>query len=189
MRTLYTTLILFFALSYPLSGQDFQSNVLPNQVFDAITFNGYTIEQLRLTQGDADAVTNLLGSPTHINDGLYSIGFEYGQNGFSFRRPQQTSLGFVPGYISVVFINNHHWPMVIQGAEVRVGMSVAELEELLIGAGVVQELKRGYNIMHDNSIVRFVTILRGNEQSDTIISIRLDPDSLIITEIRYWINA
>ena len=79
--------------------------------------------------------------------------------------------------------------MVIQGAEVRVGMSVAELEELLIGAGVVQELKRGYNIMDDNRIIRWVDFVRGNEQSDTIISIRLDPDSLIITEIRYWINA
>lgn len=112
--------------------------------------------------------------------------FTFGQNIISYSYAEQTKdHGTIPGKANGISIRDTNWDMQIQGVQLRVGMHHSEVEELLIGNGVLFDV----NLAQTNSTGRGPRVhnsITCDNQQDGFISISLNPNSLVITEIRFW---
>lgn len=116
-------------------------NHVTKSVFDAITFNGVTIEQIEQTQGEASLVSSLLGTSSQTST-HFSSSFFFGANSISFRLSSKTmNLGVTPAYVTGLEIQDTSWAMNIQGVDIRVGMHFNEVEELLVGNNIFKRFK------------------------------------------------
>lgn len=164
------TLILFIGTSCAI-GQN-RTNNISCQEYQAITFNGHTIEELNATNGDPEAVKQLMGSPTNVDKdvGSRSRSFTYGSNRISFN--------YEFDYVSGIRIKNNQWPVNIKGHTVKVGDSVAELKQAFGSDLVVVDSQYS-----SNKYVFFGCENTGSEG----VNIKLDPDTNIIIEISYMV--
>jgi hypothetical protein len=156
-------------------------------VFDAITFNGVTIEQIEQTQGELSAVSSLLGTPTstNIHTDFMQIVYYYNNNYFSYTTAYNTMDGVTLGSIGNLEIQDTSWAMNIQGVDIRVGMHFNEVEELLVGNNILSELKLAQSNLQSRGLEKFVSINYADSEH-AFVHINFNPITMKISSILYW---
>jgi len=149
-----------------------RTNNISCQEYQAINFNGHTIDELNATNGVSEPVKQFMGTPTNVDKdiGSRSRSFTYGSNRISFN--------YEFDYVSGIRIKNNQWPVNIKGHTVKVGDSVAELKQAYGSDLIVVGSKYS-----SNKYVFFGCENTGSEG----VNIKLDPDSNRIIEISYTV--
>jgi hypothetical protein len=82
----FKTIFIFTTLFLGTVQAQNNTNHISCEEYHAITFNGKTIEQINATEGDPQQLQQLFGSYSSVEqyEGVGSIRFNYGANGFTF---------------------------------------------------------------------------------------------------------
>ena len=171
IKVIFTAI--FFILTASMLQAQNNTNHLTCDDYEAITFNGKTIEQINATNADPQNVQQLLGNYSSVNElgENRSRTLYYGENRIGFTYDVQT-------YVTRITITNDQWPVVIQGNTVKVGDTVASLkqafgDDLIIG---------------QSQYVSYSFVAFGCSEKDTGINLKIDPDTNSVTEIVYFVS-
>jgi hypothetical protein len=152
-------------------------NMLPCDDYEAITFNGKTIEQINATEGDPQQLQQLFGSYSSVDqDGaVLSRTFHYGDNSIHF----SYKMGYTNGHIRNLEIVNNQWSVVISGNNIKKGDSKAYLHQHFGTDLIIAETP-----YFSTDIVSFNC--QGNSADG--VHIHVNPSTNKIVKIKYWTN-
>jgi len=147
--------------------------MLPCDDYEAITFNGKTVQHLNATNAEPQNVQQLLGNYSSIDKHgeNRSRTFNYGENRISFTYDVQT-------YVTRFTLTNGQWPVVIQGNTVKIGDTVNSLKQSFGNDLIIGE----------SQYVSYSFVAFGCNEKDTGVNLKIDPNTNTITEIVYFVS-
>jgi len=173
-------LIILFILSLPITiFAQLEANMLSCESFFGIEFNGASIQQLNETHGDQHQIQQLLGDADDIQEivGPETTVFQFGSNRLSYSS--------LHNEISAFIINDANWSINIADVSIEVGMSLQQLEHVLGYGNVFDDL-----VVHDvnsqNDPVKLI-LIACNDYGVESFQIEINPNSLLITKISYYV--
>lgn len=106
----------------PIETQPRGKNMISCSDYDAIHYNGYTVDQINETNGRDTAIQRLWGDYTSFseNSGARSRLFYYGNNFVGFNYEHE--------YLTGVIIKEDSWHIEVMNKELRVGDSFIEMQ-------------------------------------------------------------
>ncbi|MGM0587839.1 MAG: hypothetical protein ACQETE_05470 [Bacteroidota bacterium] len=151
-------------------------NYITEAQYHAVTFNGITISQLNATNGQSQALQQLLGNTSSVKDGQFTKTFIWGSNKIHFRYDKEDT----NGKITRLEIKGSSWPVTIKGYSVRVGDSETSLQ---------QKFGQDLKILHSKigDPVKFVAFNYPNHDYSGI-SINISPFTNDIVKIIYFVS-
>jgi len=149
-------------------------NTIPCDDYEAITFNGKTIEQLNATNAEPQDVQQLLGNYSSVDElgENRSRAFNYGDNRIGFTYDVQT-------FVTRITITNDQWPVVIQGNTVKVGDTVASLKQAFGSDLIIAESQ-----YRPRTFIAF-----GCSEKDEGVDLEIDPGTNLVAEIVYFVST
>ncbi|TVR30322.1 MAG: hypothetical protein EA390_08390 [Balneolaceae bacterium] len=148
-------------------------NMIPCDDYEAITFNGETIDQLNATNAEPQDVQQLLGNYSSVDElgENRSRAFNYGDNRIGFTYDVQT-------FVTRITITNDQWPVVIQGNTVKVGDTVASLKQAFGSDLIIAESQ-----YRPRTFIAF-----GCSDKDEGVDLEIDPETNLVAEIVYFVS-
>ncbi|MCC5914639.1 MAG: hypothetical protein JJU46_09720 [Balneolaceae bacterium] len=148
-------------------------NMLSCNDYEVITFNDKTIEQINATNAEHENLQYLFGNYSSVDElgENRSRAFNYGDNRIGFTYDVQT-------LVTRITIVNDEWSVVIQDNSIKVGDSLASLEE-----SFGDEL-----IIGESQYVSYSFVAFGCPGKDTGINLELDPITNTVRKIVYFVS-
>lgn len=157
--------------SNPLKTQPRGKNLISSNAYQAIAYNGFTVNQINNVSG---SYNQLWGSPRSIeNSASWSTSYTYGENRISYN----TEFDYTQG----ITILDDQWLIKVLGKEIRVGDSFSELK---------QKFGSDLKIIYKPAISsRYVVSFdcSGNDYDGLLIY--FNPITHEVVEIKYFVNT
>ena len=147
-------------------------NMISCEAYEAIKYNGYTIDQINATEGDSTLIKQMWGdySSLEVVDIVEIYMYKYGTNGFSFRDSRFTGMT----------IRESSWPITVLGKSIRIGDSFTKLQ---------QKFDECLKLLRPPVISVNYSISFGCPGSDYDgLLIYFDSNTDEVTEISYFVN-
>jgi len=148
------------------------TNMISCEAYEAIKYNGYTIDQINATKGDSVQIKQMWGNYSSLDvvDIVEIYSYKYGSTGFSFRDSTFTGMT----------IRESSWPITVLGKSIRVGESFTELQ---------QKFDESLKLLRPPVISTNYSISFGCPGSDYDgLLIYFDSNNDEVTEISYFVN-
>ncbi|PKD43308.1 hypothetical protein [Rhodohalobacter barkolensis] len=173
VHLLKTLFIILISISSGLALAQDAVNIIPCDDYEAIKFNGKTIEQLNATNAESQNVQRLLGNYSSVEElsENRSRSFNYVDFRIGFTYDIQT-------YVTRITITSNQWPVVIQGNTVKVGDTIDSLKQAFGNDLIIGE----------SQYVSYSFIAFRCTEKDTGVILEIDPNTNTITEIVYFVS-
>jgi len=158
----------------PIETQERGTNVISKNVYNSITFNGYTISEINATEGNEQAVQQQLwGIPTSIEEqGARSRLFHFGNNKAAFNTEFN--------HATNILIKDSKWQLIVQEQTIRVGDTFLSLQQKF-----TEDLKIRYVPMIGPE---YLVFFDHAENAYDGVGIYFNPETHKIQEIVYFTN-
>ena len=148
------------------------TNILAPYEFESISINGQSINSIWLTEGDRMGIQNLFGTATEIRvgddtPGHSSITYDY--IGFTISISEIIT---ARGNLSGFEIKNQTATLIVNGTSITIGDNINKLG----GVNINNMLTGGKSILFVSS-----------DDPTSVLSIRYDPNTNIVTSIKFYV--
>lgn len=111
------------AQTLPLTSQPKGNNIISCNAYDAITYNGHTIDEVNATEGNNSSVQSLWGTYSSVDEdeNVWEKVFIYFNNAVVFNTERSR--------LTVIEIKDNQWAIKVLGKEIRVSDSFSELQQ------------------------------------------------------------
>lgn len=156
----------------PIQTQPRGKNIFSCSAYDAITYNGQTIDEINATNGNNSSVQSLWGTFSSVEVGLWGKAFLFNSTKVGFNNERNR--------VTRIEINDNQWPIKVLGKEIRVGDPFSELQQKF-GSDLKiiykPDIDPNYAVSFDCS---------GNDYDGLLID--LSPETNKVVKITYYMN-